>query len=200
MAELKVLCIHCADTNPNFQLTKEDLEQWHMGPKDVKDKNGKLIEVRYKGIAYPSRDALPYEFIGLKSIKTLYGRGWDRLGYSDLIHRNGLIENLTPYNSDDWITPEEMTWGATGWNSNGRHAVLEGGRTVDNESKVCPFFELFTDAQFTMLTAYINQFIKDHPGDKIMGHYMVSGKPCPNFLLPGFFADAGISLEHLFKP
>ena len=199
MAELSLLVIHCADTHPNFRLSKDDLEQWHMGPRDLY-KNDEIIGVHYKGQNYPSRSALPHEYLGMRPIQDLYGRGWDRLGYSDLIHRNGTIENLTLYNADDWVDPKEMTWGASGINSFTRHVVMEGGRNEDNDSRVFHFREIYTDAQFTALTSYINQFLKDHPGDKILGHYMVSKKPCPNIIMENFFALAGIDLKYLYKP
>lgn len=201
MAELRLLCVHCADTNPNFRLSKDDLDQWHMGPRDLLDSNGrKTGGVRYKGKDYPSRAVLPHEYLGMRPVQELHGRGWDRLGYSDLIHRNGTIENLTPYNADDWVDPSEMTWGATGINSFTRHACLEGGRNEENESRMFKFHEIFTGAQFTSLTSYVNQFLKDHPGDKIAGHYMFSSKTCPNFAIREFFNIAGIDLKHMYKP
>ena len=200
MAELRLLCIHCADTNPNFRLTKGHLEQWHMGPLDVRDKDGnKTGEIKYKGKTYPSRAALPHEYIDMRPIQELHGRGWDRLGYSDLIHHNGTIENITPYNTDDWVDPKEMTWGVGGINSYSRHVCLEGGRDEDNVSKTFKFAQIYSDAQFTALTSYINQFLTDHPGDKIAGHYMFSTKPCPNFNLGELFELAGIDSKHLYK-
>jgi N-acetylmuramoyl-L-alanine amidase len=197
MAELKILCIHCADTNPNFNLRAGHLEQWHKGPKDIKDRNGTVINVRYMGRTYPSRAALPLEYLDKRPIGELHGRGWDRLGYSDLLKRNGTLINLTEYDKDDWIDPDEMTWGATGINSIARHICLEGGRNTDNESGMFNFFDIFTDAQFTLLTGYINQFLKEHPGDKIAGHYMFANKTCPNFKLGKFFEMAGIDLKHI---
>jgi len=199
MAELKLLCIHCADTNPNFKLDKDDLDQWHMGPRDVKDDRGQLIKVRYKSRDYPTRAALPHEYLGMRPIQELHGRGWDRLGYSDLIHRTGTIENLTPYNADDWVDPKEMTWGASGINSFTRHICMEGGRDVENESRSFKFAEIFTDQQFTALSSYVNQFLKDHPGDEIAGHYMFSTKTCPNFYIKDFFLLAGIDSKHIYK-
>jgi len=200
MAELKFLIVHCADTNPNFRLSKDILEQWHMGPRDLRDKNDKFIGVRYKGKNYLSRAALPHEYLGMRPIQELYGRGWDRLGYSDLIHRNGTIENLTPYNKDDWVDPKEMTWGVSGINSFSRHVCLEGGRNEENDSEMFPFHEIFTDAQFTVLTSYLNQFLKDHPGDKIGAHYMFDNKKtCPNTDVKVFLKLAGIDLRHIHK-
>lgn len=201
MAELKLLCIHCADTNPNFDLKKKHLDQWHKGPKDLRDSNGKKTGVvRYLGKDYQSRAALPLHFLGGKPIAELRGRGWDRLGYSDLIHNTGTIENITSYDQDDWVDPKEMTWGVSGINSFTRHICMEGGRNEENESRKFNFADIFTDAQFTSLTSYINQFLRDHPGDKIAGHYMFSTKSCPNFAVEDFFALSDIDIKHLYKP
>ena len=198
MAELKILVIHCADTHPNYRLSRGDLEQWHMGPCDIYE-NGKLIRVNYLGKSYIDRTRLPNDVIDQRSIREIHGRGWDRLGYSDLIHRDGDIENLTPYNDDDWVDNSEKTWGVAGINSIARHVCLEGGRNSQNESKEFLFQEVFTDAQFTALTSYINDFIKRDPRDKIAGHYHFNAKTCPNFMMGEFFLKAGINLKHMYN-
>ena len=107
------------------------------------------------------------------------GRGWDRLGYSDIIHINGGLENLTPYNEDDFITSHEMTWGAAGVNSVSRHIVVVGGRTKDNKRTM---FDFMTKEQLHALLNYCRQFIDMHPNCTIAGHYYFSKfKTCPNF-------------------
>ena len=60
------------------------------------------------------------------------GRGWKKVGYSDLLKRDGSIENLNDYNEDNWIDAGEITNGAAGFNSNSRHICLVGG--VDNDA------------------------------------------------------------------
>lgn len=198
MARLSTLCIHCADTNPNFDLKKAHLDQWHKGPRDLYDQEGKFTGVKYLGKIYGSRTVLPLHALGGKPVAELHGRGWDRLGYSDLIHRDGMIENVTPYDDDDVVQANEMTWGASGINKFTRHVCLEGGRNVENGSGMFRFYEIYTDQQFTSLTSYVNQFLKDHPGDKIAGHYMFSNKTCPNTDVKIFLELAGIGLEHLY--
>ncbi len=171
-----------------------------MGPRTLFDSDGEIVGVRYKAIDYPDRESLPNELIDGRSIRELHGRGWDRLGYSDLFHRSGGIENITPYNDDDWVGSHEMTWGASGVNSIARHICLEGGRNGENESRVFKFAEIFPDALFVALVGYVNQFLKDHPGDKIAGHYMfTSRKTCPNFLIEEFFGLAGINSKHMYR-
>lgn len=198
MSELKILCIHCADTHPDYRVDKGILEQWHKGPRDIWE-NDRIVGVKYLDGIYPDRQHLPNQLIDQRSIRELHGRGWNRLGYSDLIHRNGDIENLTPYDDDDYISSDEMTWGVVGINSMARHVCLEGGRNSENESRVFLFNEIFTDAQFITLVGYIKQFLKDHPGDKIAGHYMFSGKTCPNFIIDEVFGKARINMKYLYN-
>ena len=120
-------------------------------------------------------------------------RKWDRLGYSDLIHRNGTIESLTPYDNDHIVQSHEMTWGAAGVNSVSRHVCLEGGRDDNNKGGVFLFDEIFTDAQFTTLIGYVKQFLKDQPQAKVAGHNVFSDiKTCPNFNVSGLMLLAGI--------
>lgn len=42
----------------------------------------------------------------------LNGRGWSQVGYSDIIHLDGQVENLVEYNEDNWIDAGEITNGA----------------------------------------------------------------------------------------
>ncbi|PXX96911.1 lysozyme [Marinifilum breve] len=111
------------------------------------------------------------------------GRGWDRLGYSDLIKRDGSVINLTPYDDDDFVSSSEMTWGAAGVNAYARHVVLEGGRTEENKDPgMADFMDLFTAEQFCALQEYAKEFIAKDPNDKVVGHYYFSDtKTCPNF-------------------
>lgn len=104
------------------------------------------------------------------------GRGWDRVGYSDMILRDGSIVNLTPYNEDDNITSDEMTWGAVGYNATGRHVVLVGGKGFKGR-----FDDYFTHEQDTALSDYVEDTIIRHPDITIIGHNQVAKKACPGF-------------------
>jgi len=199
MKELKYLVIHCADTRPNYNITKTILEQWHKGPRDVKDSKGNIIKVRYLGKDYLSRDHLPNHFIGDVPIRDLIGRGWDRLGYSDMIKRDGTIVNLTSYDHDKFVEYNEMTWGATGINAISRHVMLEGGRNIKGQSRQFPFLEIFTYNQFTILVNYCKQFLKDYLGTYITAHYVFSPKTCPNFdIVEELHHNAGIPAKHIY--
>jgi N-acetylmuramoyl-L-alanine amidase len=200
MKELKYLIIHCTDTRPAFRVTRTILEQWHKGPLDVKDSKGNIVQVRYLGRVYHSRNLLPLDFIGDKLVSDLHGRGWDRLGYSDMILRDGQIINLTSYDNDRFVEYNEVTWGVTGINAESRHVVLEGGRTPDNKSKKRPFLDIFTHSQFVMLVNYCKQFLKDYPGTFISAHYVFdSHKTCPNIdIIEELHRNAGIPAKYIY--
>jgi len=182
MGKLNTLCVHCTDTPASMTVSKAILEQWHKGPRD--NAGG---SVNYLGKKYNSRVDLPQETQGGIDIKKLKGRGWDRLGYSDLIHRNGAIENLTPYNEDNIVQANEMTWGASGINSNSRHIVLEGGwKSKGERAGIFNPYDIYTSEQLKALKSYIIKFKQQHPEAKVIGHNEVSGKTCPNFDVQSF--------------
>lgn len=198
MAALKYIIIHCADTYPSFPLSKEVLEEWHKGPRDS---NGKVI---YLGKEYPNRASLPPDLINGKPISTLFGRGWDRLGYTFLFHREGGVETLTPNDGDDFITNSEMTWGATGFNANGIHVCLEGGRVSKPTPQ--PKFKggevvLFTPAQLEDLEKFLVVSTVHHPQVEILGHYQTpgAGKTCPNFDVPEYLKLINLA-KFAYKP
>jgi N-acetyl-anhydromuramyl-L-alanine amidase AmpD len=117
------------------------------------------------------------------------GRGWDRVGYSDMIQRDGDLINLTPYDDDDNITSDEMTWGAVGYNSVGRHIVLVGGR-----GPLKDFADHFTEEQGEALLTYLKDTILKHPDIIIIGHNQVSIKTCPGFVVYNWLSshDMGV--------
>lgn len=191
MNELQYIVVHCLLTPITRWTTKGDLEMWHKGPRDLP--NGK---VRFLGKDYQNREQLPsYQLNGVLASK-LHGRGWDRLGYADIIHNNGEIENITPYNNDNFVDKEEITWGAVGVNSISRHVALEGGIHESGQTTgLWEFEELYTDEQFVMLAAYLNQAVQDHPNIHIVGHRDMpnTNKTCPNFVVAKFCRDIGIN-------
>jgi N-acetylmuramoyl-L-alanine amidase len=184
MARLKYLIIHCTDTPAKMEVTRGMLEEWHMGPCDMD-----AGRVKYKGKIYSSRKMLPKETINGQPIAKLYGRGWDRLGYSDMILRNGEKINLTPYNHDQVITSDEMTWGAAGYNSVARHIVLVGGK-----GSLMKFEDHFTEEQDASLYTYIKKALIHHPDIIIIGHNQVAQKNCPGFIVYDWLMDNSLEV------
>jgi len=182
MGKYKYLTVHCTDTYPNQQVIRATLEMWHLSPRDLPDGS-----VRYKGKTYENRASLPDEKIAGQPIEILKGRGWDRLGYSDLIKRDGSVINLTPYNGDDIIQAHEITWGAAGVNGISRHIALEGGRTQTGYSGMSRFLDIFTQEQYESLKMYVLKELEKHPHLQVYGHYhFTDTKTCPNFNVESF--------------
>ena len=179
MARLRYLAIHCSDTPKDMEVTKDLLCQWHKGPCDMD-----AGKVKYLGKVYSSRKALPKAEQGGVAIAKLQGRGWDRLGYYAIIHRDGKMEVLTPNNLDAEITSDEMTWGIAGINSQAIHVVLEGGKGALSE-----FNQHFTPAQDEELFAFCKKMILHHPEILIIGHNQKAEKTCPGFSVYEWLMD-----------
>ena len=135
MGHLKRLVIHCTATPEGREITRKNIEQWH------------LIE-----------------------------RGWSRVGYSDMIHLDGEVENLIPYNDDDTVDAWEISNGARGYNGTSRHVVYSGGSDAAVRPK-----DTRTSAQHVALAKYVAEFKLAHPDADIIGHNEISPKACPSF-------------------
>jgi len=104
------------------------------------------------------------------------GRGWRQVGYSDMVHLDGTVENLVPYNDDDIVDAWEITNGAKGINGVSRHVVYVGG--CDN--KMNPK-DTRTPEQLEALKQYVDKVLKLYPFIKIAGHNQFASKACPSF-------------------
>ncbi len=191
MSELSILCIHCTATAEGRPVTKNEILQWHMGPFEYK--SGK---VKYKGIIYRSRLALPNEFVGGVSIRKMKGNGWSKPGYTDMIHLDGSLENLTPFDQDDNIAAWELTYGAKGINGISRHIVYVGGKnreyTQDKDTR--------TDKQKEALKIYAQYTILRHPSIKVGGHNQFTNKKqCPSFDVPFWCNSICIEELNIYK-
>jgi len=124
----------------------------------------------------------------------LQGRGWDRLGYSDMVHLDGKLENLTAYDDDDQVESHEITWGATGINSISRHIVYVGGVDMKLKPK-----DTRTEAQKLTLEKYVKDAIKRYPWIKVAGHNQFASKACPSFDVRTWANSIGIPSKNI-KP
>ena len=113
------------------------------------------------------------------------GRGWDRVGYSDLILIDGTRYQFVKHNMDKWIDPEEITNGVAGLNSISRHVCYVGGLSQDKtEGK-----DTLTDDQSRTLSAIIAEVLSYNPDVKIAGHNQFSNKMCPSFWVPDYLRN-----------
>jgi N-acetylmuramoyl-L-alanine amidase len=106
------------------------------------------------------------------------GRGWKQVGYSDMIHLDGTIENLVPYNDNQVVEPWEITNGAFGINSQSRHIVYVGGTEKHDINKAK---DTRTEAQLKAMESYVKKFVTKHPTAKVAGHNQFAQKACPSF-------------------
>jgi len=180
MGQLKKFVIHCTATPYGREVTVDDIDEWHIMPRNIIDGNGLLVGVRYKGKFYTSRDLLPDEYINGKSVRKGVGRGWRKRGYAVMFPREGEPINLTPYNDDSIVDPWEVTWGVAGINDISRHIVLVGGQTVDGKEGIFNFEELFTKNQFLHLQDYLKEELSKHKDVQVAGHNQYDEKKyCP---------------------
>ena len=116
------------------------------------------------------------------------GRGWNQVGYTDMIHLDGRTERLVENNEDAWVDPWEITNGAKGYNSVSRHVVYVGGLASDAKTAK----DTRTAAQLKTMTAYVKSFHKRFPDVRIIGHNEVAAKACPSFDVQRWLRSIGI--------
>lgn len=116
------------------------------------------------------------------------GRGWKQVGYRDMIHLDGRIENLVPNNNDNIVDPWEITNGARGYNDIAEHVVYVGG--LDENRKPA---DTRTAAQRKALVKYVLYFNDRFPGIKIVGHTDLDNrKSCPCYDVAEWLKMLGI--------
>ena len=121
------------------------------------------------------------------------GRGWSKVGYSDMINLEGELINLIPFDQDDEVDSFEISNGARGMNSKSRHVVYVGGQEKDTRAPK----DTKTIQQIEALTTYIKYTVLRHPDIKIAGHYHFSDKGCPNFDVTHFCRSIGIDDKNI---
>jgi hypothetical protein len=183
MAKLTFLILHCTATPEGRKVSKDNIRQMHLAP--ANNPNG---TVSYKGKLYPTRKDLPPDTIGGVLIKNLVGRGWNKVGYSDMFHLEGNVENLTPYDEDDDVEAWEITNGAVGMNSISRHVVYVGGIDKTGKPK-----DTRTEAQKMAMEQYVLHVVKSYPTIKVAGHYHFAAKACPSFDVEVWLRSIGVS-------
>lgn len=187
--KIKYLVLHCTATRAGQNISSDQIRQWHLGP--CKNADG---TVRYMGKDYAAISGLPPEKIGGISIYKLAGRGWRQVGYSDMIHLDGRIENLVPYNNDDIVDPWEITNGQPGINSMSRHVVYVGGLSADGTQPE----DTRTEMQRAVLLGYVKKTIELYPSIKVAGHNQFEKKACPSFSVVQWALAMGIDRKNIY--
>lgn len=122
------------------------------------------------------------------------GRGWKQVGYSEMIHLDGTIEELVPYNDDNNVDSWEITNGASGINSISRHIVYVGGTDKNGKAK-----DTRTQAQKDALEMYVKAHTTLQPQWTIAGHYHFASKACPSFDVEKWLKSINIQDKNIFK-
>lgn len=115
------------------------------------------------------------------------GNGWSKVGYTDMVHIDGRLENLTPFDQDDEVDGFEITNGARGINSISRHVVLVAG-----SDKLMNPEDVLSKAQLETMELYTKYMILRHPHILVAGHNQFSSKSCPGFDVPDWCVSVGI--------
>jgi len=110
------------------------------------------------------------------------GRGWKRVGYSDLILLDGTRHQFVKHNNDLWVDDGEITNGVTGMNYISRHICYIGGLASDG--KVAK--NTRTNEQNATLSSIISEILAYNPDVLIAGHNQFSNKMCPSFWVPDY--------------
>lgn len=117
------------------------------------------------------------------------GRGWEQVGYTDIIHLDGKVERLVNNNEDANVDPWEITNGAKGYNSVSRHVVYAGGCARDGKTPK----DTRTPAQRKAMEEYVKDFHRRFPEVRIIGHNEVASKACPSFDVQKWLTSIGIN-------
>ena len=124
------------------------------------------------------------------------GRGWSKPGYADIILLDGTVENLIPYDEDDWVESWEISNGARGWNGTTRHVCYIGGRAPAEDGGGA--LDTRSVAQKASLEIYVKSTLRNHPTIKLIGHNQVHAtKYCPSFNVPEWALSVGIPEKNI---
>jgi hypothetical protein len=113
------------------------------------------------------------------------GRGWSRVGYSDLILLDGTRHKFIKHDGDKWIEPEEISNGVAGINSQSRHLCYVGGLSQDGKKAE----NTLTERQELTLVSIISEVLSYCPTILIAGHNQFARKDCPSFFVPEWIKE-----------
>ena len=122
------------------------------------------------------------------------GRGWKQVGYVDMIHFDGSITNLVPYDDNQYMEDREITNGVLNMNSITRSFVYVGGIDKDGKPK-----DTRTDAQKETMAAYVKKVVAAIPDILIAGHNQFAAKACPSFDTVRWLRSIGIPDKNIYK-
>jgi hypothetical protein len=126
----------------------------------------------------------------------LIGRKWKQVGYTDMFHEDGRVENLVKHNEDNKIDPWEITNGVKGLNGVSRHIVYVGGLDPEGEHSA----DTRTEACMEAMEKYVKAVLKKHPDVLVAGHNQFDKKDCPCFDVPVWLESIGVEEKNIYLP
>jgi hypothetical protein len=124
------------------------------------------------------------------------GRGWKKVGYTDLIMTTGELVNLTPFDQDDDKEAWEITNGVAGINEISHHIVYAGGTDSKGKPK-----DTRTPRQQLAMADYVRYAVTRWPKIKVAGHNQFDpGKACPSFDVPKWLRSLNIPERNIYAP
>lgn len=124
-----------------------------------------------------------------------YGKGWDKVGYSDVIHLNGTITNLTPFNEDGRVPNWNLSHNGEDIYQYARHIAYVGGVSKDGFNSE----NTMTQEQQITFDSYLKYMVRRYPELLIVGHGKLSGKSCPGFKVSAYCESIGIPNKNVLK-
>ncbi len=122
------------------------------------------------------------------------GRGWSRVGYSDLILLDGTRHKFVEHNENLFIEDREITWGVASINSMARHVCYVGGLDLKTKKGL----NTLTEAQDATLQDIIVEVLNYAPDVLIAGHNQFDNKACPSFWVPDYLRLNGCPEKNIY--
>jgi N-acetylmuramoyl-L-alanine amidase len=124
-----------------------------------------------------------------------HGKGWSKVGYSDVIHLDGTISNFTPFNEDGRVEEWKLSHDGEDIHSLSRHIAYVGGVSKDGFNSE----NTMTDEQRITFDTYLKYMVRRYPDLLIVGHGQLTGKSCPGFNIPSYCEGINIPNKNILK-
>jgi len=117
-----------------------------------------------------------------------HGKGWGKVGYSDVIHLDGTITNFTPFNEDGRVEEWKLSYNGESVYPFARHIAYVGGISKDGFNSE----NTMTEEQIITFDIYLRYMIRRYPDLLIVGHGQLTGKSCPGFNISSYCESLNI--------
>ena len=135
------------------------------------------------------------EIINSHMLPPPHGKGWNKVGYSDVIHLDGTISNLTPFNEDGRVEEWNLSHDGQYIYPLARHIAYVGGVSKDGFNSE----NTMTEEQQITFDIYLKYMLRRYPNLLIVGHGELSGKSCPGFNVSSYCESIDIPSKNILK-